>query len=93
MNAIQEESDSTMNNGTLELIELFVNKIPIGSKWSFNTMFKDDGTIDKFNAILVTKGYSQKEGIDYEDSFALVAKMNTIRLMIALATKFNWDLH
>jgi hypothetical protein len=42
---------------------------------------------------LVAKGYSQKEGIDYEDTFAPVAKMNTIRLMIALATKYNWNLH
>jgi len=42
---------------------------------------------------LVAKGYSQKEGIDYEDTFAPVATLNTIRIMIALATKYNWKMH
>jgi hypothetical protein len=42
---------------------------------------------------LVTKGYSQKYEIDYEDTFALVSKLNRIRLMISLATKHNWKLY
>jgi len=42
---------------------------------------------------LVVKGYSQKEGIDYEETFALVAKLNTIRMLIALAKKHHWSLH
>ena len=42
---------------------------------------------------MVAKGYSQKEGIDYEDSFSPISKLNTIRLMIALATKHSWKLH
>jgi hypothetical protein len=49
--------------------------------------------IDKYKAIYVAKGYSHKEVIDYEDTFALVDKMNTIRLMIAITTKCNWKPH
>jgi hypothetical protein len=41
----------------------------------------------------VAKGYSEKEGIDYTETFAPVAKLNTIRLLIALATKYHWKLH
>ena len=58
----------------------------------FKSKFKYDGSIDKFEARLVAKFYSQKEGLHYEDTFAPVVKINTIRFMIALATKHNWNL-
>jgi len=74
-------------------VELPENKVPIGSKWLYKTKFKVDGTIDKLKAILVAKGYAQQEGIDYVDTFAPVAKLNTIRLLIALATKHDWNIH
>ena len=51
------------------------------------------GTIDKLKSRLLEKGYSQKEGIDYEETFAPVAKLNTITMLIALATKKHWMIH
>jgi len=50
-------------------------------------------SIIKFMAILVAKGYSQQEGIDFEETYAPVANLNTIRLLVALATKHNWRIH
>ena len=91
--AMNEEYESIIKNDTWELTKLPANKVPIGCKWLYKTKFNADGTIDNYKARLVAKGYSQQEGIDYEDTFAPVAKLNTIRLLIALGTKYNWKIH
>lgn len=86
---MNEEYHSIMRNQTWELAEHPTNKVPIGRKWLYKSMFKAYGSIDKYKESLVAKGYSQKEGIYYEYIFAPIAKLNTIRVMIALTTKHN----
>lgn len=82
-----------MKNDTWELSELHKNKVHIGRTWLYKSNFNTDGSIDKYKARLVAKIYSQTQGIHYDYTFALVAKLNTIRIMIALATKHNWKMH
>ena len=83
---MNEEYNSIMKNQTWELVQLPKNKVPIISKWLFESKLKFDCSIDKFKAILVAKGYSQQEGIDFEETYAPVAKLNTITLPVALTT-------
>lgn len=59
----------------------------------YKVKYKADRTLDKYKARLVARGFSQKEGIDYEETFAPTAKMSTIRLVLALVAQFNWKVH
>ena len=61
----------------------------IGLKWVYKTKYKEDGTIQKHKARLVAKGYSQQPGVDFNETFAPVARMETIRTMLALAAQME----
>jgi len=59
---------------------------PIGCKWIFKRKYFSDGSIDKYKARLVAKGFTQKQNVDYFDTFAPVARISSIRVLIALAS-------
>ena len=90
---MEQEYESILKNNTWELVELPEGKQTIGFKWLYKPNINAYGTIDKLKSRLVAKGYSQKEVIDYEETFAPIAKVNTIRMLIALATKKHWMIH
>ena len=91
--AINDEMDSIMGNGTWVLTDLTPGCKPLGCRWIFKKKMKSDGTIDKFKARLVVQGFRQKAGIDYFDTYAPVARITTIRLLIALAAIHNLVIH
>jgi len=66
---------------------------PIGSKWVFSIKLRFDGSLDHYKARLVAPGNRQEYGIDYEETFAFVAKMTTIRTILAIAASQSWPLH
>jgi len=62
-------------------------------RWIFLVKYKADSAVERFKARLVAKGYSQTYGIDYAETFAPVAKINTVCILLSLATNFDWPLH
>jgi hypothetical protein len=76
--AVHNELESILTNGTWEICDLPVRCKPVGCKWIFKKKLKSDGTIDKYNASLVAKEFTQKKGEDYFDTYSPVAKLITI---------------
>ncbi|GJR97765.1 zinc finger, CCHC-type containing protein [Tanacetum coccineum] len=91
--AIDDEIGLTMENNTRVLSDLPPGCKPLGCKWIFKRKIKVDRTVDKFKARLVFKGFRQKKGIDYFDTYAPVARITTIRLLLALAAIHNLVIH
>ena len=91
--AIRIEIDSIMQNHTWELVDLPPGCKPLGSKWIFKRKMKTDGTIDKYKARLVIKGYKQKEGHDYFDTYSPVTRINSIRMILAIVASQNLEVH
>ncbi|KAL0313353.1 UNVERIFIED_CONTAM: Retrovirus-related Pol polyprotein from transposon TNT 1-94 [Sesamum radiatum] len=90
--AMDNEIKSIEKNKTWTLTELPVGTKKIGVKWVYKTKYNENGKIDKYKARLVAKGYSQQHGIDYTEVFAPVARMDTVRMIIALAAQKDWKI-
>ncbi|XP_022558682.2 uncharacterized protein LOC111206341 [Brassica napus] len=91
--ACKEEIASIVKNNTWELVDLPLGAKPIGLKWVFKIKRNSDGSISKHKSRLVAKGYIQRHGIDYEEVFAPVARIETVRFIIGLAASNDWEVH
>jgi hypothetical protein len=85
--------DSILQNHTWELVDLPPGCKPLGYKWIFKKKMKADGSIDKYKARLVIKGYRQKSGLDYFDTYSPVTRITSIRLVLAIASIRNLEVH
>ncbi|CAA6661430.1 unnamed protein product [Spirodela intermedia] len=91
--AMEEEMASIEENRTWSLVDLPHGRRAIGLKWVYKVKRDENRAVAKYKARLVVKGYAQRQGIDYDEVFAPVARLDTVRLLIALAAHEGWKVH
>lgn len=91
--AMKQEMDAVERNRTWELADLPAGHHVITLKWVFKLKRDEAGAIVKHKARLVARGFMQQEGIDFDDAFAPVARMESVRLLLALAAQEGWHVH
>jgi histone deacetylase 1/2 len=90
--AMDSEYQALLRNRTWQLVPRPKGKNVIGCKWVYKVKRKADGSVDRYKAQLVAKGFKQRYGIDYEDTFSMVVKAATVRLILSIAVSNGWSL-
>ncbi|GKA17967.1 retrotransposon protein, putative, ty1-copia subclass [Tanacetum coccineum] len=90
--AMEDEFDALQKNNTWVLVPRPTGVNVVGCKWIFKLKQHPDGSIDKYKARVVARGFTQQYGVDYEDTFSPVVKPTTVRLILSLAVSRGWHL-
>ena len=90
--AMQEELDSLAENGTWDLVDLPSDKKIVGNRWVLKVKRKPNGDVDRYKARLVAKGYTQEEGVDFHQTYAPVARFETVRALLNVAATEKYQL-
>jgi hypothetical protein len=91
--AMIEEYESILKNDVWEVVPRPQGNSVVTSKWIYKVKHAADGNVEKFKARLVARGFSEKEGIDYDQIFSPISRYTSIRIIISLALVLNWELH
>jgi hypothetical protein len=92
LKAIADEMESHKEMGTWQIVDKPKDRKVIGNRFVFKLKINANGQIDKYKARLVAKGYSQKKGIDYDETFSPVVRIETLRYLISFALKKEWKI-
>ncbi|KAM7529809.1 hypothetical protein LguiB_033219 [Lonicera macranthoides] len=90
---MDNELAALQQTNTWDLTTLPAGQSVVGCKWIYKIKTKADGSVDRYKARLVAKGFTQEYGIDYEETFAPVARMTTVRTLISVASVRQWTIH
>jgi len=90
---MKDELKSIKDNDVWDLVELPEGKKPIGCKWVFKTKRDSKGNVKRYKAHLVTKGFTQRKGIDYKETFSLVFMKHSFKIIMTLVVHFDLKLY
>jgi hypothetical protein len=93
VDAMVEEYDSIVKNSAWEIVPRPVDKSVVGSRWIYKVKQAVDRSVEKYKTRFVAQGFSQIEGIDYDETFAPVARYSSIRSILALLAQMGWRIH
>ena len=88
-----DEYHSIMKNDVWEIVSRREGKSMVTSRWLYKLKHVVDGSVEKYKARFVAQGFSQIEGVDYDETFVLVARYTSIRALISIAVKMGWKIH
>jgi len=91
--ACEDKMCSFNSMGVYEVVLQPKDRKVVGSKWVFRIKQGPDGTVQKYKACVIAQGFTQVEGLDYDQTFAPIIKFPSFRTIIALAAEHDWDIH
>ena len=89
---MKEELNALSKNHTWDLVTLPPGKSVVGCKWIYEIKTRSDGSIERYRARLVAKGFTEEYGIDYEETFAPIACISFVRALLTVAGASKWDI-
>ena len=90
---MDDEYDSLQNSNTWDIVSLPLGRNIVQWKWIYKTKLEAYGSTNKYKFWLVSKGYSQVHGLDYNETFSHVARMDFIRLVLVIGASKKWEVH